>query len=257
MEQHTQICTNCSNTFAASFCNQCGQKITHRYTIGHVLHELAHVFTHADKGIFSFAWNIIRRPGTVALDLVEGRRKRYFNLFQYLILIVGVSTFLMTKTHYLEVMMKTRGSQPGQIVSERVRNFQLKSGLFMQEHFNLILFILIPLFSFFTWLITKRGKYNYAETLVLHTSINSGLTTVSMVSLMMLFIVPAKFFTFYNFFSLVLMLFYFAIGYIQFYKKSFLRSLLYALFSIVCTYLVFTLLVAVIVVVYIIITNAG
>lgn len=90
-------CLNCGQNLTGPFCSQCGQKETHRYTVGHVLHELLHVFTHADKGIFSFAKNILVKPGTVALDLVEGRRKRYFNLFQYLLLIVGGYHFFNRK----------------------------------------------------------------------------------------------------------------------------------------------------------------
>ena len=99
MELHT--CTNCDNQCSGSSCNICGQKETHRYTVAQVLHELVHGFTHADKGIFSFAWNIVRRPGTVALDLVEGRRQRYFKLFQYLISILGITTFLLRKTKFV------------------------------------------------------------------------------------------------------------------------------------------------------------
>ncbi len=86
---HQPECLNCNTVYVGSYCHQCGQKAVHRYTVGHVLHEIVHVFTHADKGIFSFAWQLITRPGKVALDLVEGRRKRYFNLFQYLLIIVA------------------------------------------------------------------------------------------------------------------------------------------------------------------------
>ncbi|MBL0358355.1 MAG: hypothetical protein IPP72_16450 [Chitinophagaceae bacterium] len=65
-------CANCGNNYTGHFCNQCGQKQAHRYTVGHVLREIMHGFTHADKGIFSFAWQVLTRPGTIALDMVQG-----------------------------------------------------------------------------------------------------------------------------------------------------------------------------------------
>ncbi|MBK8609293.1 MAG: DUF3667 domain-containing protein [Chitinophagaceae bacterium] len=73
------------------------QKQQHRYSVKHILHELLHVFTHADKGIFSFAWQLLTRPGHIAQDLVAGKRKKYFNLFQYLIIIVGLATWWLLK----------------------------------------------------------------------------------------------------------------------------------------------------------------
>jgi hypothetical protein len=250
-------CLNCGENLTGPFCNQCGQKETHRYTVGHVLHELVHVFTHADKGIFSFAWTLVKKPGLVALDYVEGRRKRHFNLFQYLLIVVGISTFVVTKTNYLETIMSSAGVESGQIPSERIRNFQTKSGSFMKEHSNLLMFLLIPLFSFFTWLITKRKKYNYAETLVLQTSINAGITTISTALLLFLFIIPTRFFGFYNAVSLMLTLFYFSFGYMQFYKLSFFKSLLFALFSIVCAYIIFSIIIALIMVVYVMSIKGG
>ncbi|WP_165903931.1 DUF3667 domain-containing protein [Hymenobacter gummosus] len=65
-----------------------------------MLHELVHVFTHADKSIFGFVGQVLLRPARVVADYLAGRRKRYFNPFQFLLLIVGLATLLAVKLHY-------------------------------------------------------------------------------------------------------------------------------------------------------------
>ena len=92
-----QVCKNCGHYFSGLYCNQCGQKVAHRLDVKHVVHEAVHVFTHADKGIFPLIPAVLFRPGLVALDYVQGRRKRYFSIFQYLLIIVGVATYIVTK----------------------------------------------------------------------------------------------------------------------------------------------------------------
>ncbi len=162
-------CKNCGLAFTGAYCNTCGQKVAHRLTTSHVLHEAVHVFTHADKGIFSFIPIILFRPGRFALDYVEGKRKRYFNVFQYLILLVGLVTFLMLKTNYLENISETFSpASSGKSVRVQVVQKQLMGTL--QKYMNILLFVLLPVFSFFTWLLYRSKKYNYAENIVLLTA---------------------------------------------------------------------------------------
>ncbi|WP_410503458.1 DUF3667 domain-containing protein [Hymenobacter sp. AT01-02] len=84
------------------YCPQCGQPRPHRLSVRHVLHELLHVFTHADKSIFAYTGHVLLRPGQVVADYLAGRRKRYFNPFQFLLLVVGAATLLTTVGHYYE-----------------------------------------------------------------------------------------------------------------------------------------------------------
>lgn len=245
-------CINCGYERIGIFCSQCGQKEEHRYTVGHVLHELVHVFTHADKGIFSFARNIIYKPGTIALDMVEGKRKRYFNLFQYLLLIVGLVTFIMVKMDFMSAMMKNINTANNTQMSSNLAAVQQETGQLLQKYMNIFQMMLIPVYAFFTWLIFGRKKYNYAEHIVLHTAGSAQTNTIALLTtpLFLISMNPALL-SLQMFLSFGILIFSFTLCYKQFFKFSLLKSFLYSLLIFVCSYIVqiilTTLLIAIIV----------
>ena len=237
MQQLT--CANCGNTYTGHFCNQCGQKQVHRYTVKHVLHEIMHVFTHADKGIFSFAWQVVTRPGTIALDMVEGRRKRYFNLFQYLVLIVGIGTFVMNKTHLMEQTMQSMNNMTGTKVTGQMAVMQQQMVVALQKYFNLVQFFLIPVYALFSWLFLRRGNYNYAENLLLGSVISAQMSTLSVVNMLFFyFIQSANTMVWFGLVALLILIGCFTVTFRQFYKISFIKALLYSLLVYICAYVV-------------------
>ena len=119
---------------------------------------------------------VLFRPGKVALDYVEGKRKRYFNIFQYLILIVGLNTFLIAKTGMMDAMMGTFSDAKQ---SARITTMQNEMSAFMKEYLNLVMFALIPAYAFISWRLFKKKEYNYAENIVLHVSIQAQISTWS------------------------------------------------------------------------------
>ncbi len=251
MEQTT--CKNCSTLYTGSFCSDCGQKTPHRFTLSHIFHELVHVFVHADKSFLSLVPRILVKPGIVALDYVEGRRKRHFNLFQYLILIVGISTFLMSQTHFLENMTKSLNTMSSGTFSARQSSFQEKSSAFMQKYMNIIQMLLIPIYAFFGWLFLGRKKFNYAENIVLHTAITSQTSTIA--ALMYL---PFVFVSTINpiWFSLVFVaitITCYTIAYRQFHKTAIGKSIFFACLVFFVAYFVQIILTSVITVVYLVI----
>lgn len=254
---HQNNCTNCNQIYYGNFCNNCGQKHAHRYTVKHVLHELVHLFTHADKSIFSFVQHILIRPGTVALDLVEGKRKRYFNLFQYLLIIVGITTFLITKTHFVEITMQNINSfarNDNTKISAQLANLQKQSAVVLQKYNNILQMILIPVFALFSWLFLGKRKYNYAENIVLHTAGSAQTNTVAIVTTLCFFISSNKsFFLIMTIISLLIMLFSFALCYRQFYKISWGKALLFALLVYICSYIVQMVLITILMIAYLII----
>lgn len=250
MQQLT--CTNCQHIYTDTFCNHCGQKATHRYTVSHVLHELVHVFTHADKGIFSFAWQIVKKPGIVALDLVEGRRKRYFNLFQYLIIIVGIVAFLITKTGFFDRTMQNAIAIGNAKPSGQLLVAQQKASQLIQQYNNILQMLLIPMFSFFGWLFFTRKKINYAETVVLHTASSAQSNTLALLTTILMFFGNSnRAIMFITVLSLLIMLYCFAITYYQFFKMPFWKALLYSFLVFVCTYIVQIFVTAVFFIVYV------
>lgn len=165
----TASCLNCGHllTPPGCFCPQCGQAPAHRLSTGHVLHEILHVFTHADKGIFAYVPLVLRRPGVLVADYLAGRRKRHFNPFQFLLLAVGLVTLLGVKLHYydqvgagVEQVFRQRGESAEHI--ERVRAYFHAIGAF----FNVWWLALLPVQALLTWVLYARRGLNYAESVL-------------------------------------------------------------------------------------------
>lgn len=167
----TIICKNCGMSFEGKFCNNCGQKADiHRLTIKHAIHDFFHSFTHVDRGILFLMKELFLRPGIVAKEYVEGRRKKYFNPYQYLLITVAVAAFLSVNFSLMGPKADANVITPG------IQNFGLQYNVFIYKYFNLIQLISVPLLALFSWLFYKKSGYNYAENLVLNTFLGAERT---------------------------------------------------------------------------------
>ena len=184
------ICKNCDNHFTKEFCNKCGQKIPHKITMTHIAHELLHSFTHADKGFFHLLIQLFIRPGIVAKEyILEGKRKRYFMPFQYILIIGTLGAFVAVNSHYFSNTMSMIDKLNGP-TSERQLKFIISFGGLISKYYNILILCQLPFFAFASYLIFKKYKLNYAEHLTFQTFISAQSTIISM--LIMLIILLLK-----------------------------------------------------------------
>src|SRR5688572_15298735 len=159
-------CKNCSNEFEGKYCNNCGQRADlHRFTLKHALHDFIHTFTHVDSGLFFLMKELFLRPGIVAKEYIEGKRKKYFNPMQYLVLMVAIATFL--SANY--TLMGPNNVNPE--TYSKLNEFTqmvLQFNQFIYKYFNLILFIAVPVMALFSWLFYRGSGYNYAENVIMN-----------------------------------------------------------------------------------------
>jgi hypothetical protein len=151
----TVTCKNCGDLVSPGmqFCPGCGQSArTRRLDLHHILHDLIHVFVHADKGFLYLTRELSRRPGHVAREYVEGQRKRYFNPFSYLVLTIAVSAFI---TNYFQLL--EADPQHANPVSAMI-----------SKNINLVFLASVPVLAAITRMLFSRNRYNYAEHLTLH-----------------------------------------------------------------------------------------
>ncbi|RCR67534.1 DUF3667 domain-containing protein [Larkinella punicea] len=171
-------CPNCSANLEDSFnyCPKCGQTTSiHRFNLPHIFHEIFHALTHADKGVLHLLKGLATRPGMVAREyILEGKRKKYFNPFTFLVLVLGLTLFANSIFHPY-----TRTNNPVQVAatrpykSEQQKQFALKLAerqqtvqAFLEKRSNLIVFLAIPVITLAYWLFFFRTGINYAEHLV-------------------------------------------------------------------------------------------
>lgn len=69
-------CPNCSATLVGEYCHACGQRrIAGRLTVGAFLEEVVRRVFRFDKAFALTFWDMLRSPGQLVADYIEGRRR--------------------------------------------------------------------------------------------------------------------------------------------------------------------------------------
>lgn len=211
------ICKNCGSGLSGKYCSNCSQKAdTHRFTFRHFIHEFVHTFTHVDKGILFLIKEMFLRPGIVTREYLEGKRKKYFNPFQYLVLGIAVSFFLTVKLGVIGY----RSVSPDVLAAlSHQQLFFLQFNNFIYTYFNIIIFSGIPLMAFFSWIFYRKSGYNFTENLVFQTFIGAQRNLIYILLMPFLYILKEKWIwgigTYYFIFII-----YYGLAYIQFFPGN-------------------------------------
>jgi hypothetical protein len=135
------------------FCGSCGQRtdIAEKLTMRDIGHDLVHAITHADHSVFALIRGLLTRPGHVARDFVQGRRKRHFGPFAFLIITVGLASavILISGVEWFSPFHHQH------------------SGEFLQRHINLVILLQAPLLAAFCSLLFRTRSHGFADHLVL------------------------------------------------------------------------------------------
>ncbi len=157
----TITCKNCEQHYKGNFCPDCGQKATEAHIgLKYFLHDIPHSVFHIDKGFFYTLWVLISKPGQALKDYLAGKRVKFFKPFAFVILMSTICTILIKGINYL-VKILYESSNVG-------RTINFGEGFF-EKYISVLIFILIPILSFVTWLCFKKQKYNYWEHFLINT----------------------------------------------------------------------------------------
>ena len=199
---HPTNCLNCATLLTADdhYCPTCGQKTdTHRLSMRHIWHEVGHAITHADKGFFYTLKELLVNPGLVAREYVAGKRKKYYNPFSLLVIIMGIQLVAngvfrpySQDTFGPETTSSIQQSQSKRAKFEKIMERRKKMGEFVDHHTNVVLFVSTPFIAFVFWLFYRR-KYNYAEHLSTMAYINCFLCILTIILFgPLLYFLPGK-----------------------------------------------------------------
>lgn len=244
-------CKNCDTTFEGKHCPECGQKAdTHRLTLPHLAHEIFHALTHTDKGILFLIKELMYRPGYVAREYNAGKRKKYFNPFTFLLIVVALQIFILKKAHFyenftsemkkFETELRIKSGAPVPDVSQQsapTLNAEESMAL-MEENSKMITFIFIPFMALMTWLFFGRSSANYAENLVMQT-LAFGQNTVFFLIITIPFLFSHSLYLWVLSASFVLQMVYNTIVYKQFFQQSWGKTIWKTVIVLVL-YMIFT-----------------
>lgn len=219
-------CKNCGASASGKYCAECGQKTsTSRFTVKHFVHEFTHAFTHADTGFLYMAKELLIRPGTVAREFIEGKRKRYFSPFGFLLIILTLYVLGVTKSGFnnavadgmQEFMERTNISTAA--ATEDIKALKERASK-TTDYSKPLAIALIPLISLFTFALFRKAKYNYAEHLVFNVFANILIYLTFFFSAFLPFVIfPAYVLVFTYLYILVNVIYAFA-AYKSFFRES-------------------------------------
>ena len=98
-EIRTTHCLNCGTDFEGKFCPECGQNAeTGRFTMRFIYENLLAAFISKDGGIWFTLKNLFTRPGEMIVEILNGKRRRYFSPFPMLFFVLTVYILLISIT---------------------------------------------------------------------------------------------------------------------------------------------------------------
>lgn len=176
------VCKNCDFEYEGKFCPQCGQKAkTKRITMKQVFNDARQHFIHFDQGFLYTIKALLLRPGHAVREYLEGKRVKHIRPVKFMFWSAAIS-FLVFHFIGLDKDMLEKIEQQQQSANNQLsqRFAEKVFGLF-SDHPAITLFIMIPLIAFWSWLLFRRFRYNYAEHFVLNAYLMGEISLASIV----------------------------------------------------------------------------
>lgn len=190
-ETKTSQCLNCGTKFQGNFCPECGQSAeTERFTMRFIIENLLAAFLSKDGGIWFTLKNLFTRPGAMIVEILNGKRRKYFSPFPMLfctltfyVLILSISGShdefreIENKLQEVEITynndaenaetdMDTRTTAAAKKTLSKILIYAVS---FYNNHYTLLYMLTLPLFVVAARACygkTNRKLYNRAEYVV-------------------------------------------------------------------------------------------
>ena len=166
-------CKNCGHIFEGHFCSDCGQKSNvGKINFNYLINELTTNVFQVNRGILYTIKELFTRPGHSIREFIEGKRKYHFKPLAFVLLAATIYVLVM---HIIEqetnlgqgLSGMTRGLKSA--TDDKIDfSYTLNILEWMTKNYAYSTLILIPFFSFSTYLAFKSTKYNYFEHLILN-----------------------------------------------------------------------------------------
>ncbi|MEM7371475.1 MAG: DUF3667 domain-containing protein [Bacteroidota bacterium] len=172
-ESSEQICLNCGEIVPDTYCSACGQ--VHEpldFAVKSLLRRWLKNKRHHFNVFLFTTRHLLTDPGNVLRDYWSGKKKTYYNPFNYFVLLGSIMAFLMLKlgNYDPEIAAANMGSmyeQMGIEMNEGGAEGGMMAMKWIQGHFNFVLMLTVPFYAMaLRFLFRKRG-YKLGEMLIL------------------------------------------------------------------------------------------
>jgi hypothetical protein len=170
----TELCLNCGREMADQFCGHCGQKKARRVTASHLLHDVVHFFTDFDGRFGNTLRDLLKGPGKLALNYVQGQRQRYFAPMSFLLFCLATSLII------IKLNLEEGFSKQGNFANKEIEHATLFAQKVLVENLQIFILLSIPLVALFTQLLFRKSRYSYGEHLVLQAYYSGFIALISL-----------------------------------------------------------------------------
>jgi hypothetical protein len=146
-------CKYCQASGAGNFCHSCGQKFkTERLSLGSIFHEVFHFFTHLDHGFPYTLKRLLKTPGKMQKEYIEGSRLKYQKPFSMYFLCGTIAALTIYWVNVLLIKYFDAGDS--------------KEADFFHKYWVILQVCMLPVYAFITYLFFRQSKLNYGEIMV-------------------------------------------------------------------------------------------
>jgi len=105
----THICKSCGNTFSGNYCNECGEKVLHASdrSFKRFAETVIKAITFADSTFIKTLWLVLKKPGFISREFIEGRRVNYLKPLS-LFLVLNLVYFLFPVIQLFNASLNTQ-----------------------------------------------------------------------------------------------------------------------------------------------------
>lgn len=174
-------CKNCAAELNGPFCGQCGQVvITKRITVRNLISYILAAITNVERGLWFTLRGLLKNPGTVIQEYVNGRTRPYYHPLRLAFLLGTISVILMFAFFDFAAAQESFASALNPDVSEEQRAFQMKVNEAIRPFVNFFPLLLLPFYAMASYRFHRKKQLNFAEHLVLNAYLYSLITLVSL-----------------------------------------------------------------------------
>jgi hypothetical protein len=107
--QLTHTCKSCGNKFTGNFCNECGEKVQHASdrSFKRFIETIFKAITFADSTFAKTLWLVLKKPGFISREFIEGRRVNYLKPLS-LFLVLNLAYFLFPVIQLFNASLNTQ-----------------------------------------------------------------------------------------------------------------------------------------------------
>ena len=175
-EAKTIRCLNCGKEFEGDFCPKCGQNAkTGRFTLRFIWENLITAIFGSYGGVWFTIKNMFTRPGKMMVEILDGKRRKYFSPFPMLLLTLTIFILVYSFTGSRDYVKKAEtvveASRSGDDQVKYVAKKTISDALhFYNDNYTLCYLLTLPLLAFAARACfgkQNRKRYNQAEYIII------------------------------------------------------------------------------------------